>query len=253
MRYLLAAVCAAAVVLIAGWVVRRGREDGEPDGPTSGHTGAMISALFLMAFAVAIVVPWTTTDSARLNTYAEAQAVTEAYWTAERLPSGSRESVRAGLHDYARFVRDEEWRLMADGRLSPEGGARLDRIRRQIITLRVPGDDEELKEARAALLDEVGAIAAARHQRAMDARTTPPSGLLVLTVITGVLVVAFPYLSGARPRGMAVVPMAVMAGLLGVGVYLAIDISHTFTGGLGVRPDAFTGVLTEIQRISGGS
>jgi hypothetical protein len=44
-----------------------------------------------------------------------------------------------------------------------------------------------------------------------------------------------------------------LAGLLAIGVYLTVDISHTFAGGLGVRPDAFDGALTEIQRISAGS
>jgi hypothetical protein len=249
--YLLAAVCAAGVVLIAGRLVRRGREDGDPDGPTSGHAGSMISALFLLAFAVSIVVPWAATDAARLNTYTEAQAITEAYWSAERLPDGPRDSARAGLRDYARFVRDEEWRHMAEGRLSPGGWSRLDTVRRQIIALKVP-DEDEYKDARNAFLDHVTAISAARHQRAMDARTTPPPGLLIITTLTGLLVVAFPYLSGARPRGMTLVPLALMAGLLAIGIYLAIDISHTFTGGLGVRPDAFTGALTEIQRISGG-
>ncbi|XVQ07648.1 hypothetical protein ACQP1W_34385 [Spirillospora sp. CA-255316] len=251
MVYLLAAACAAGVVLIAGRLVRRGREDGAPDGPTSGHTGSMISALFLLAFAVAIVVPWAATDAARLNTYAEAQAITEAYWSAERLPAGPRDSARAGLRDYARFVRDEEWRHMAEGRLSPGGWSRLDTVRRQVIALKVP-DDDEFKDARNAFLDQVTAISAARHQRAMDARTTPPRGLLIITTLTGLLVVAFPYLAGARPRGMTLVPLALMAGLLAIGIYLAIDISHTFTGGLGVRPDAFSGALTEIQRISGG-
>ncbi|MFC5746613.1 hypothetical protein [Actinomadura rugatobispora] len=251
MVYLLAAVCAVGVVLIAGRLVRRGRDDRAPDGPTSGHAGSMISALFLLAFAVAIVVPWAATDSARLNTYSEAQAVTEAYWSAERLPAGPRDSARAGLRDYVRFVRDEEWRQMAEGRLSPGGWTRLDAVRRQIITLRAP-DDDEYKDARNAFLEQVTAISAARHQRAMDARTTPPPGLLVITALTGLLVVAFPFLAGARPRGMTIVPLALMAGLLAIGIYLAIDISHAFTGALAVRPDAFTGALAEIDRISGG-
>ncbi|GAA2449772.1 hypothetical protein GCM10010191_79400 [Actinomadura vinacea] len=251
MVYLIAAACAVGVVLVAGRLVRRGRDDGEPDGPTVGHAGSMISAMFLLAFAVAIVVPWAATDSARLNTYTEAQAITEAYWSAERLPAASRDQARTGLLDYARFVRDEEWREMAEGRLSPGGWTRLDAVRRQVIALPVP-DDDEIKDARTTFLGQVTAISAARHQRAMDARTTPPAGLLIITVATGLLVVALPYLAGARPRGMALVPLALMAGLLAIGIYLALDITHTFTGGLGVRPDAFTGAITEIQRISGG-
>jgi hypothetical protein len=253
--YVLAAACAIGVVFAAARLVRRGTADDDPGGATAGHTGAMISALFLLSFAVAIVVPWAATDAARLNTYAEAQAITEAYWSAERLPPDARRQARDGLAGYARFVRDREWRDMSEGRLNPGGWARLDAVRRQVVALPAGDDaaDQAAGEARAAVLEQVGAISAARHQRAMDARVEPPAALLVITAITGLLVVAFPYLAGARPRGMTVVPLALTAGLLAIGVYLAVDISHTFAGGLGVQPDAFTGALTEIQRISAGS
>ncbi|WP_067472788.1 bestrophin-like domain [Actinomadura hibisca] len=248
--YLLAAACAIGVVLIAARLVKRGTEDAAPDGPTTGHTGAMISALFLLAFAVAIVVPWTSADSARLNTYAEGQAVVEAAWTAERLPTPLRAPLQDGLSDYARFVRDSEWRMMADGKLSPDGWTRLERLRRAALAL--PAGEDEEKDARSAMLDQIAQISTARHQRAMDAKTTPPAGLLVITLLTGLLVILLPFLSGARPRGMALVPLALMAGLLGVGVYLCLDIMHVFTGALAVEPDAFTSVLAEMRRISSG-
>ncbi|WP_433338581.1 hypothetical protein [Spirillospora sp. CA-294931] len=254
LAYLLAAAAAIALVAVASLTVRqvrRARDDDDPDGPTTSHTGAMISALFLLAFAVAIVVPWTTTDTARLNTYTETRAIVEAHWAAGRLPSPVRERVQTGLRDYAAFVRDTEWPLMADGKLSPAGWIRLDGLRREGLAVR-PGDDEELKDARTAFLDHVAEISAARHQRAMDAKTTPPPGLLIITVLTGLAVVLLPFLAGARPRGMILVPLGIMAGLLGIGVYLAVDIAHAFAGGLAVKPDAFTDVLAEIQRISAG-
>ncbi|MGI5169533.1 hypothetical protein ACQEU3_34800 [Spirillospora sp. CA-253888] len=248
--YLLAAACAIGVVLVAAWLVKRGTDDAAPDGPTTGHTGAMISALFLLAFAVAIVVPWTSADSARLNTYTESQAIVEAAWSAERLPEATGTTFQAGLSDYARFVRDSEWRMMADGRLSPDGWSRLERLRRAALAL--PAEEDEEKDSRTAMLDHIAQISTARHQRAMDAKTTPPAGLLVITLLTGFMVILLPFLAGARPRGMALVPLVLMAGLLGVGVYLCLDIMHVFTGALAVQPDAFTNVLAEMRRISSG-
>jgi hypothetical protein len=40
-----------------------------------------------MVFAIGLIVPWTANDSARQNTYAEAQAIVEAFWQADRLPA----------------------------------------------------------------------------------------------------------------------------------------------------------------------
>ncbi|WP_235018139.1 bestrophin-like domain [Thermomonospora echinospora] len=246
---MLAAVSAVGVVLLASRLVR-GTPDPDPDGPTVGHTGSMVSALFLLAFAIAIVVPWTTIDAARQNTYAESQAVAEAYWSAALLPSPVRERTQMGLRDYVELVRGQEWDLMADGRLSGEGWARLERMRREVTALRA--EEDEAREHRTAVLDHIREISAARRQRAMDAATAPPPGLLVITVLTGLVVVFLPFLSGARPRGMTLVPLTLMSALLAIGIYLVFDISQVFSGALAVQPDAFTGVLPELRRISAG-
>jgi hypothetical protein len=250
---ILAAASAVAVVIVASRVFRKPSGDpkpGETDIETPRHSGAMLSALFLLVFAMAIVVPWTTADSARQNTYAESQAVVEAYWSASALPAPASGQVQAELRDYALFVRDREWPLMAEKRLSKDGWSRLDTLRTHVTGLRVTSDDT--RDARAAVLGELRNLSAARYRRAADASATPPAGLLLLTIVAGLAVIIFPFVAGARPRGKALAPLVVMAALLGVGVYLAFNISHVFTGGLTVEPDAFTAALQEFQRTSGG-
>jgi hypothetical protein len=251
--YLIAAACAAGVVIVASRLVRRARagvDDPDPDGPTTAHTGAMLSALFLLSFAIAIVVPWTSSDAARSNTYTESQAVAEAYWAASRLPPEDARHVQEALIAYVDLVRGPEWRLMKEGRLSSRGWADLDRLRRDVIAIKAGTD--ELKDARNGVLDHLGEISAARRQRAMDARTTPPAGLLAVTVLTGLVVVLLPFLAGARPRGMTLVPLSLMAALLAAGIYLTFDIAHVFGGALAVGPEAFTGLHADLQRIAGG-
>jgi protein-S-isoprenylcysteine O-methyltransferase Ste14 len=252
--YVLAAACAVLLVVIAGRLVKKAKrasDDEAADGPTSSFTGAMLSALFLLAFAIAIVVPWTTTDAARLNTYSESEAVVEGAWSASRLPAPYGDRIVAELRGYVEQVRGPEWRQMADGRMTGDGWARLESLRREVTGLPLKGDDQE--EVRAAVLDHIAEISAARRQRAMDAKATPPPGLLVVTVVTGLIVLLFPFLSGSRPRGMSLVPLALMAALLGVGVWLCFDISHAFSGALAVKPDAFDAVMSELGRITGSA
>jgi hypothetical protein len=83
----------------------------------------------------------------------------------------------------------------------------------------------------------------------MDAKTRPPAGLLYMTVLAGLVVLVFPFLAGARPRPLTVVPLGVMAALLGVGIFLAFDISHVFTGALRVKPDAYAAAQQQFQQI----
>jgi hypothetical protein len=237
---ILAAAAAVGVVITAALLFRRaerGAEDRGPDGATATHAGAMLSALFLLVFAIAIVVPWTTNDAARQNTYTESQAVVDAYWDASALPAPFGGQAQADLRGYVQYLTGTEWRLMAAGHLGDEGWRRLDVLRDRVMAFKATTDQQ--KDDRTAMLEQIQAISAARSQRAMDAKARPPVGVLYMGVLTGIVVLVFPFLAGARPRGMAVAPLAVMAALLGVGLYLTFDISHVFSGALRVKPDAF--------------
>lgn len=246
----LAVASALGVVVVAAVLFRRighGTDDLAPNGPTAGHAGSIVSSLFLLVFAIAIVVPWTTADAARQNTYAESQAAVETYWSASRLPAPGGPEARQRVREYVEFVAAKEWPLMASGNLSPEGAARLEALRVSTAGLIVKGDDAG--SAKAEVIDGVKDMSAARRQRAADARAAPPGGVLPLTILTGSIVIVFPFLAGARPRGRTLVPLLVMAAMLGLGVYLTWQISHVFASGLSIGPDAFRAALEEFQRI----
>jgi hypothetical protein len=221
--------------------------DDAADGPTASHAGAMISALFLLVFAIAVIVPWTVADSARQNTYAEANALVEAGWAARGLPPEDATSTRAALRDYARFVAAEEWRAPNRGEPGPRGWRRLDEIRASLDRLRL--DDDDQQTAQEDIESQLQTVYAARRQRAVDADASLPTGVLVLTVFTAVLVLAFPVLSGVRPRGWIWAPYVLLAVTLMIGVYLVFTINHTFSGPLGVDAGAFISALQELGRI----
>jgi hypothetical protein len=249
-----AVAAAMGVVGVAALLFRKldtGTDDRDPGGPSISHAGAMLSALFLLVFAIAIIVPWTTADAARQNTYAESQAAVETYWAAAGLSAPVEAQVRSGLRSYIGFIVDNEWQQMAQGQLGSDGAARLDTLRNQVSALSVISDDDQ--EAKSSVLDHIRDMSAARSQRAADAHATPPAGLLTLTILTGLVIILFPFLAGARPRGMTLVPLTLMAGMLGFGVYMTYDISHVFAGALAVGPDAFLAALQEFQRIAGGA
>jgi hypothetical protein len=253
LAYVIAIVAAVGVVALAALlfrVTKRGNDDVDADGPSASHAGAMLSALFLLVFAIAIIVPWTTADAARGNTQAESQAAVNAYWWASDLPGTAPETIRAGIRDYVTFVVRDEWPAMGQGRMDPLGAERLDALRSQVTQLQVTDDNQ--RDAKAAVLGHISSLYAARAQRAADAAATPPGGLLLLTILTGAVVIVFPFLAGARPRGLAILPLVAMAAMLGFGVYLTWDMIHAFDGPLAVRPDAFGGALQEFARIAGG-
>ena len=221
--------------------------DAAPDGPIASHAGAMISALFLLIFAIAVIVPWTVADSARQNTYAEANALVEASWLAGGLPAADAAATRAALRGYAQFVATDEWRTLRRGELDPRGWRRLDEMRAAVTRLE-PREPAQ-QQARDDVASQLQTVYEARRQRAVDAAATLPQGMLVLTVLAALLVAIFPTMSGVKPRGWIWVPYALMVTVVGLGVYLVFAINHTFSGPLGVDPTAFTSALTELGRV----
>jgi hypothetical protein len=223
---ILAALAAIALVGAGDVVATKlghGKVDDKPDGVSGTHGGAMIKSLFLMAFAIGLIVPWTTNDTARQNTYAEAQAMVEAYWNANRLPAAAAVTVHDGLRNYTNFVIHDEWPVMASGELSQQGWTMLDNVRGNLMSLNYA------------------------EKRYTDA--TLPQAVIIFAVITGLLVILYPFLAGVRPRGKALIPIVLTAALIGAGLFLVIDNNHTFSGGIEVQPEAYQSALTEMQRI----
>ena len=246
-----AAIAAMLLVSLTAYLHHKygkGKQDAHPDGPSVSHARSTLTSLFLLVFAIGVILPWTSANAARDNTEAEAHALTEAYWSAGMLPADVAAKVRAGLRDYTQFVADKEWPVMASGRLSETGWDKLNALRSQLAAVRFPDLAEQTVQA-----DVLGQLRVAyqtRHQRAADAGRTLPTAVLVLTVLTGVLMIAFPYLSGARPHSMALTSILIVTGLLAVGIFLVFyDDQGAFAGGLAVKPDAFVDALHDYQRI----
>lgn len=243
----LAAIALVGVGDVAATKLGRGKVDDKPDGLSGTHAGAMIKSLFLMAFAIGLIVPWTTNDTARQNTYAEAQAMVEAYWNANRLPATEAVAVHNGLRNYTNFVIHDEWPVMASGELSQQGWTMLDNLRGNLMSLNYA--EKRYTDADTAVLTHISDVYAARRQRAVDAAATLPQAVIIFAVITGLLVILYPLLAGVRPHGKALIPIVLTAALIGAGMFLVIDNNHTFSGGIEVQPEAYQSALTEMQRI----
>ena len=223
------------------------RADNAADGPIASHAGSMVSALFLLIFAIAVIVPWTVADSARQNTYTEAGALEEAAWAARGLPPADAGTTRAALRDYAQFVVATEWPAMKHRQLDPRGWQRLDELRSRLIQLDLKDQDQQT--ARDAVVSQLQTVYTARRQRGVDAQAGLPWGVLALTVVTAAFVVLFPLLAGARPRGWVWAVYALLAVSIAVGVYLVFAIDHTFSGPLAVGPKAFSTAWADLGRV----
>ncbi|MBO2448000.1 DUF4239 domain-containing protein [Actinomadura barringtoniae] len=249
-KSILAALVAVALVAAVAFVFKKyGKTDDEPDGATGSHVGAMLSALFLLVFAIALIVPWAAADEERKNTAAEAQALVEAYWDSGMLAQADKQAVRTEIKAYLEHTVNTEFPRLKDGGdpLTANTWQRLDQLRIRLANLKI--DDDQVNAARDDAVERVREVYSARRQRAVDTGPILPGGVLFFTVLTGIIMIIFPFLVGARPKGMPLVALGIMAALLGISIFLCFDVNHVFTGPLAVKADAFSDALNEIARI----
>jgi hypothetical protein len=156
--------------------------------------------------------------------------------------------VHDDLRCYTSFVINDEWPVLANGNVSQQGWTMLDALRGNLMSLDYT--EKNYADADTAVLDQISNVYAARRQRAVDAAATLPEAVSVFAILTGLLVVLFPFLVGVRPQGRALVPLAITAALIGAGLFLIIDNNHVFSGGIAVTSEAFKSALQEMQRIT---
>lgn len=154
----------------------------------------------------------------------------------------ARRQALLALHAYVRSVVDEEFPQLATGRVPANSTPAL----LTLWTVTAPADeaaagtDGTLSRARDMLDD----LVEARAMRLSAARNTLPVTVWLAIGLGGVLTIGFGCLFGAESAVVQGVMVAALAGLIGVLVYLTVELDHPFTGQVSATPAGFEQILT---------
>lgn len=186
---LIAMAAACAVVLtITLFSNRRLAPDDDPSGTPDviEYMTMMIGVVYAIVLGLAIAGVWEGRGAAQTDVQQEAQALHEIGQRVQVWPAEVRDRTRADVEAYASYVVHTEWSYMADhGTLTDEGTQKLEKIRRDVTDYH-PANDYET-QAYQPLIDQVGAVDAARTARGQGAGATMP-GVVWFGLITGALV-----------------------------------------------------------------
>ncbi|MGC5010023.1 hypothetical protein ACLQ2R_04605 [Streptosporangium sp. DT93] len=237
-----------AITLIAYRVLRRrGRED-------EGHASSSVDfsvnialAVYLLVLAYAAVLCRDSLSVTEVDVQAEAESLTEMYWAVAPIPEAA--PVRTRIRQYTAQSIDLDWPLMAGKTMSPIPGQTLADARTTLLRLRPAG--EESRNLKQDALDRASEISHARIVRGDDAGTGLENTFVILMVVSGLLVIALPWMHGVRPTSASIVGDLVRVSVVVIGVCFIILISHPFSGLGAVGPDAFQAAQREYDHIDG--
>jgi hypothetical protein len=158
-------------------------------------------------------------------------------------------ALRDGARRYAALVITQEWPALAAGRPSDAAQPVLDGLGRAARAI-APADAGATNR-QAELLHVLMRLRDTRAERMLAARTTIPPVVWVVTLLGGVITVAFGSFLGAPSLAMHLA----MSGLLAVSgslvLLLIIALSNPFRGDFHVSPQPFTEVLSRIGAPAG--
>jgi hypothetical protein len=222
---------------------RKTAASGEADSDSQSFVGGVLNALFTVVLAFYIVFAWQNGDDISKASEQEANALIDTHWQVSGAPEPHASAIQSLTAQYAARVADYEWAALDRGETDPETDRLLNSLRAEVLAL--PTDTETLKAAREQSMQNVRQIDEAHRQRVDMATDEQPFNimLLVASIIGGVLMIAFPLITGLSMRSANVVTMVLLTLVIGFTIFISIELLHPLHGPFGVAPDAFRAAL----------
>jgi len=216
------------VYVLSSWLVDRFQvADMEEAGQTlfvvvGVFTGLMLSLAFTEGLS-----DW---RSIQDSVKEEAIAISDTFEVLNRFEQ-STDGARSALLEYTEAVIEDDWEALEDDELSDRAGD----LRRTLVDegLALEPESADEAEVKTFLLDDLDAVSGARQTRLSAALAEPPVYTYVFVALAAVSMAFF---GVYRPQPVLIGFAALFAGMMGVVVYLVVDLSDPFQGLISVDP-----------------
>jgi hypothetical protein len=217
----------------------------QPAGDQVSAIFSMIGVLYAVLLAFVVIVVWEFAGSIRDSAQAEANEVSQVYFTARALPEPQRGRMMALARDYAATVAHEEWPAMRRGRTEPKARSQVAQMRVEITGLR-PADDRQVI-LMTQTLDAINSLVDARRERTRAISSPVPSIMWIGLIGGGAVTVGVTLLIGSARSRRHLLVMSAMTVLMLYTLWLTYEMSHPFSGPTGLEPDPFLAILGRFE------
>jgi hypothetical protein len=215
----------------------------------AGFIYAALGVIYAVLLALVVIAVWEEYGAASETVEQEANAAADIYWLANQLPEPRGTRVQELVRSYAEEVVHREWPLMEQGRTplmtqeegTPAGWTIIDDIRQNIQGFEALTKSEEQLYAEG--LDQVDTLSDARRMRLVASEEGVPGVLWSVLIFGGIAAVGFTYLFGLESTWAHRLMVAILAAVIGLGLFTVGAMEHPFSGGARIGPGAFELIL----------
>jgi hypothetical protein len=200
----------------------------------AGFKFATLGVIYAVLLGLVVISVWEKYAEADDAVTRETGALASLYRLTDGLPGANQQAVRSALAEYADSVAEDDWPAMAKGEESPATRRALGVVYGQILA--VPVESARDAVVLDALLTQADLVTDARRERISLAEGVVPAAIWLVLFLGAALTLGFTFFFGVENLRAQVVMAGMLALVIFLALFVAVSISHPFSGPLSVRP-----------------
>jgi hypothetical protein len=201
----------------------------------AGFKFATLGVIYAVLLGLAVISVWEKFTEAESAVTQEAGAIASLYRLAGGLDFDEHLTVGDALSRYAASVIDDDWPAMARGE---EGAATREALNAVYTAALALGVDDARKAVLLdAILTQLDLITDARRERLALAEGVVPHVLWLVLFLGAAMTIGFTFFFGLENLRAQVLMAGMLALVIFLALFVAMSISHPFTGPVSVTPE----------------
>jgi hypothetical protein len=198
----------------------------------------LVGGVFAFILGLVIVTNMQVMTTARQTTINEVNGLSQIYSAAHALPEPQHALIRSDIRVYVNTVTSTEWPLMSMHQMSRKAQQQIDNLRNEVQNWDI--GTPRLATMQGQALAGITAAYSARRTRGLEAEEGLPTFMWGLLIGDGLVMLGVPLLKGIRFTKTNIVLYMMFGVMIALSLWFVYELNYPFSGGLTVKPDAYT-------------
>jgi len=205
-----------------------------------------VGTIYAIVTGLLVFGVYTTFDEASQQSADEASSLVLMYRNAQAFPQPERDRAQQAVVAYVNSVINDEWPALADGAGSPKTSKAIDNLFNVYGPMEPTAGWSDQYASSVGHLDEVVKL---RNERIDHSTDTLPAIYWFLLFAGGFVTIIYLALAYVESKAMHALAVGLMAVMLGLVIFLLLEVNHPFRGEIAVPKTNFENALTSIAQV----
>lgn len=201
--------------------------------------------IYAVLIAFVVFVTWTEYDNSIKNVDSEAIKIADLINDSRAFPEEVRIQVLHEIEEYLKNVKDDEWPLLSEGKVSEKARSSYQRM----FEVYSGADASKMKNLPLyqESLKHLNDLSERRRTRVFDSRNDIPGVIWSVLLIGGVLMVVYTFFFSMKKFAAQFLMTAALASIITIILYMIYILDHPFIGYTKITTEAYDYVLMLIK------